>query len=339
MDRQLKHAWYEGVPKVELHLHLEGAIPDEALLALITKYGGGVDTVESLRERFRYRDFQHFIRMWCWKNQFIRQYEDFSFVAESVARDLAAQHIYYCEAFFSPRDFSAYSLEVQQITEAIRRGLSRVPEVEVALIADLVRDYGAEQAATTLAQLREVRSMGVIGIGIGGSEDRYPPGLFEAVYEEARRSGFMTTAHAGEVAGPQSIWEAINRLKVNRIGHGTRAREDAALVDFLVERGIPLEVCPISNVRTGIIDSLERHPVRYYFEKGVRLSVNTDDPRMFGNSLAEEYLLLEEKLGFSRQDIRALIMMGIETSWMSESRKSHYRQRFIDDQDWKDAGE
>jgi len=331
--------WFDRVPKVELHLHLEGAIPLPATWELMQKYGGDptVPDLAALQRRFAYRDFPHFIATWIWRNQFLREYEDFTLIAEAAARDLAQQNIRYVEAFFSPTDFSRHGLGTQELAAAIRRGLDRVPEVEVALVADLVRDTGPQRAATTLAEVNEARGLGVIGIGIGGSEHDFPPEPFAAVYEEARRLGLHTTAHAGEAAGAQSVWGAIRHLRVERIGHGTRAAEDERLLDYLAAERIPLEMCPLSNVRTGVVRSIEEHPVRRYFERGLLVTVNTDDPKMFGNSLAEEYRLLESRLGFSRDEIRALILQGIAASWLPVERKKQWVARFLSDPGWEQA--
>ncbi|HEX7586823.1 MAG TPA: adenosine deaminase [Anaerolineae bacterium] len=329
-------SWFERVPKVELHLHLEGAIPREALWALVQKYDGtaAVPDVAALERIFHYRDFAHFIETWLWQAQFLREYEDFTFIAAAVARDLARQNIRYVEAFYSPPDYARHGLTPQKLTEPIRAGLDQVPEIEISLVADLVRDYGPEKAAVTLEQVRQVQDLGVIGIGIGGSEAEFPPEPFANVYAQARQFGFHTSAHAGEAAGAASIWGAIRALKVERIGHGTRASEDPALLDYLAEHRIPLEMCPISNLRTGVIQSLEQHPARRYFDRGIVVTINTDDPQMFGNSLAEEYRLLEEKLGFSRREICTLILNGIQSSWLSEEKKSQLKKDFQADPVW-----
>ena len=329
-------SWYEAVPKVELHLHLEGAIPYDALWQLVQKYGGTtlVPDRDALKARFQFRDFPHFIETWIWKNQFLREYEDFTFIAEAVARDLAAQNIRYAEVFYSPPDFHRQGLQTQRITEAVRRGLQRVPAIEIALVADLVRDFGPARAAATLAQVNEAREFGVVGVGIGGSEQGYPPELFEAVFAEARQLGFHTSAHAGEAAGPESIWGAIRRLHVERIGHGTRAEEDERLLEYLATNRIPVEMCPLSNVRTGVVRTYDDHPVRRYYDRGVLLCINTDDPKMFGNSLAEEYRLLTERMGFERDEIRRVILQGIEMSWMAEDRKKEMEAAFRGDAEW-----
>jgi adenosine deaminase len=328
--------WFELVPKVELHLHLEGAIPHETLWSLIQKYGGdaSVLSLRALQQRYAYRDFPHFIETWVWQTQFLREYEDFTFIAEAVARDLARQNIHYVEAFCSPSDFRRHGLQVPRIVEAIRDGLARVPEIQIALVPDLVRDGGPRQAARTLAQVNEVADCGVIGINIGGSEHLYPPEPFEPVYKEARRLGLRTSAHAGEAAGANSVWGALHALRAERIGHGTRAAEDESLLFYLAEHRIPVELCPLSNVATGVVPSIGDHPVRRYFELGMLLSINTDDPKMFGNSLAAEYQTLEAHLGFTHDEIRALILQGIESSWLSNGRKQQLVREFVTDPNW-----
>lgn len=326
----LDREWFDRLPKVELHLHLEGAIPHRVLWELLQKYGGepAIATIEDLAARFIYRDFPHFIQTWTWMTGLLREYDDFQFVAEAVAGDLARQNIRYAEMFYSPADFLPAGLEPQRLTEAIRRGVKKVPAVEIALVADLVRDYGPERAARMLACVTEVRSLGVIGIGLGGGEHKVPPEPFAPVYREARELGFKTSAHAGEAAGPESVWGVIHALQVDRIGHGTRAIEDPRLVDYLAEHKIPLELCLLSNVRTGVVQKVAQHPARIYHQRGIPLSINTDDPSLFGNSLADEYFCLYQQLGFSAADILRLIEQSIETSWLPASRKQQMLRDF-----------
>ncbi len=333
---KIETTWYNKLPKVELHVHLEGAIPHEALFELVRKYGGdpSVPDLAAIGKRFKYRDFSGFLEAWTWKNQFLREYEDFSHVAELTARDMAGQNIRYAELFFSPSLFIGQGIEVQKIAQAVRSGLSKVSQIEIALIADLVRDYGPASEMATLKKLEEVKSAGVIGIGIGGSEHRYPPAFFSRLYEEARRMGFHTTAHAGEAVGPRSVWDAIRHLHVDRIGHATRAQEDPELLDYIEKHAIPLELCPTSNILTGSAASIAEHPVRDYFKRGLIVSVNTDDPKMFGITLAEEYRRLVNECGFSRNDIRSLVLSAVQSSWLPEERKMSLTESFIEDASW-----
>lgn len=328
--------WYSRLPKVELHVHLEGAIPRGALFDLIQKYGGdpSLPDAAALAGRFQYKNFVQFIEAWSWKNQFLREYEDFSHIAEFTARDMAGQNIRYAEMFFSPSLFVRHGLEVQELTHAVRIGLSRVPEIEVSLIADLVRDYGPESEMTILKRLNEVKGDGVIGIGLGGSEHEFPPEPFKSLYEEARLMDFHVSAHAGEAAGPESIWGTIRHLRVDRIGHGTRAHEDPELLTYLREHRTPLELCPVSNVCTGAVSTLSEHPIREYFERGLIISVNTDDPMMFGNTLDKEYELLVKECGFTRPEICRLILLGIESSWLPEARKKLLATTFEKEPSW-----
>ena len=332
-------SWFRQLPKVELHVHLEGAIPHRALFDLILKYGGDetLPNVTALEKRFEYKNFDQFIEAWSWKNKFLREYEDFTFIAELTARDMASQNIRYAEMFFSPSLFNRHGLEVQELTSAIRLGLSRVPEIEISLVADLVRDYGPDSEIKTLKRIYEVKDEGVIGIGIGGSEQKFPPEPFKLLFEQARKMGFHLTAHAGEAAGPKSIWGAVKHLQVERIGHGTRAHEDPRLLDYLHEHSIPLELCPMSNVRTGIVSALVEHPIRKYFELGLKVSVNTDDPKMFDTALDKEFELLISRCGFKRADICRLILLSLESSWLSNDRKKAMASSFEKDSSWIDA--
>ncbi len=315
---------------------MEGAIPLPALWQLVVKYDGvdQVPSLQALEAKFRYTDFDGFIQTWIWKNGFLRQAEDFTFIAEAVARHLAAQNIRYVEAFYSPPDFARLELTIAEITSAIREGLDRVEGIRIALVADFVRNYGIERASATLDALVDLREHGLIGVGIGGSEAQYPPEDFAEIYDRARAAGFRTSAHAGEAAGAASIWGALRSLRVDRIGHGTRATEDEALVEHLAEKQIPIEMCPISNVRTAVVSDLAEHPIRAFFDRGLLITVNTDDPAMFQTSLAHEYRQLAAVHGFSRSEIRTLIDNAVTSSWLSDDEKSALRGQLSADPGW-----
>ena len=182
--------------------------------------------------------------------------------------------------------------------------------------------------------MNEVKGDGVIGIGLGGSELEFPPEPFKFLYEEARLMDFHVTAHAGEATGSESIWSAIRQLHVDRIGHGTRAHEDPELLAHIREHRIPLELCPISNVCTGVVSTIEEHPIREYFDNGLIISVNTDDPMMFGTTLDKEFELLVQECGFTRQEICKLILLGVESSWLSEDRKKLLAASFEKEPSW-----
>ena len=324
MDESRERAWLAELPKTELHVHLEGSIPLAALWAIMEKYGGDpeVPDQDALRERFRFKDFPHFIQTWGWKTQFLRSYDDFTVIGEAVAREFHRQNIVYAEAFFTPLDHEGRGLKAQGLVSAIRRGFQRVPEVEIRLIADLGRDYGPDRGGRLVDELAHIPREDVIGIGLGGSEQKFPPDPFAPVFERARSLGFHTAAHAGEAAGAESVRAAVETLRVERIGHGTRAIEDPRVVDMLAARGVPVECCPISNLRTGVIKRIQDHPIRSYFEKGIPVTVNTDDPAMFGNSIVDDLMALRTRLGFSRADIVTILENGIRCSWAPGARKA-----------------
>lgn len=330
-------AWLDTLPKAELHLHLEGAIPLDALWGLVEKHGGdsSVPNREALRQRLTYPDFPAFIQAWIWKNGFLRTYDDFTFIAEAAARDLARQNILYAEMFFSPSRFVDQGLTAGGLAEAIRRGFDKVPEIETWLIPDLVRDHGPENAARTLAEVAELREFGVVGIGMGGSEHVVPPEPFAPIYEDARRLGFKTSIHAGEAAGAESVRGAAEILRVDRIGHATRAEEDPALIDLLAERQIALELCPLSNVATGSIKRIENHPVRRYMDRGLNISINTDDPGMFHNAMAEEYAVLMEHFDFTADEIRQLVLNALAAAWRPDVAGPSLENKFRAHLNWQ----
>lgn len=340
-------SWLHDLPKIELHLHLEGAIPIPALWTLIEASGGdaSVPNITALKERFRFTDFSHFLETWMWKSQFLRRYQDFTVVAEAFAKSLVEQNIRYAEVFYSPAEHTPDATElglpykdlrVAEISQALRAGLDRVPGVTVALVPDLVRGLKPATMMRTLDEIEEVRKeAGIIGIGLGGAEQLFPPDPYEAVYEHARSLDLRTTAHAGEVKGPESIWGAINKLEVERIGHGTSARLDDALVDHLLEHQLCLEMCPLSNVRTASIEHIGAHPIREFFDKGLLVTVNTDDPEMFNNSLEEELETLMEVHDFTEVEICRLLDNAIEGSWLPVAEKQAMRDEFHADPAWR----
>lgn len=311
----------EAAPKVELHLHLEGAIPLVTLWEIVQSYGGDseVGSLAELEARFAYTDFEHFISVWWWMTGYLRTEDDFTHIAEAVARSLAAQNILYAEASFSPSDFERHGLTTQQLAAAIRTGLDRVGGTQVVLNVDLVRDTGIERGTRVLEAVIDVKDdCDIRGITIGGSEQGYPPEPYGPLYARARNSGLRLTAHAGEAAGPESVWGALDALGVERIGHGVRAIEDAELFERLVSEQIPLEMCPTSNLRTGVVAGWEEHPVGEFLSAGANVTISSDDPTFFDCTLSGD---LHEVTTRFDADVEELTVAAIDASWMTNDER------------------
>jgi adenosine deaminase len=325
----------KNMPKIELHLHLEGAFTLEFLFDLIQKYGGdpSVETIHDLEKKFVFKDFPHFIETWFWKNQFFKSPDDFEQSTYFTLKNLHHQNVIYAEVFYSPWDFVQYGLQVEAITEATLAGIQRAKndfEIRCHLIADLCRDYGAETAIDRFKQILPYRDKGLIGIGLGGSEQKFPPESFEKVFQFAGDNGFHRVAHAGEAAGPDSIWGALQKLDIERIGHGVRAIEDSNLVDYLVETQIPLEICITSNLKTAVFPTLDSHPIRYFVQKGVFVTINSDDPTMFGATISDEFLLLHDKLGFSFNALEHFTLNAVNACFLNSQEKDLLRNKICD---------
>lgn len=316
------------MPKVELHLHLEGAFTFEFLFDLIKKYNEDeVKSIDELKQKFIFKDFQHFIEMWFWKNKFFRTAEDFEESTYQTIKNLSLQNVIYAEVFFSPWDFKLSGLTVEAITEAtisgIRKAESEYP-IKCGLIVDIVRDHGSDTAMNRLNQITPYLNKGIIGLGLGGNESDFPASDFRKVFREARKRGFRLTAHAGEAAGPESVWSALLDLEAERIGHGVRAIEDPRLVDYLVEKKIPLEVCITSNIKTKVFPSIQNHPFNTFFKKDVKVTINSDDPPMFGSDITNELELICSEYNYSYNELEKLTSTAVDVSFLSNNEKKNY---------------
>ena len=329
------------MPKVELHLHLEGAIPLPTLLNFIQKRGKNISimNLKDLKKRLTFSNFTQFLKIWLWKNSFITEYDDFEELSYQVLKSLNEQNVKYAEVFYSPRDFTFRNkrLSAAGITESLIKGKERAFDdfgIRSELIVDIVRDYGPRLGLNLVKELTGYLGQGLIGIGLGGNEKLFPPGLFFKVYREAKERGFRLTAHAGEADGAKSIWAALDKLGIERIGHGLRAYEDPRLIDYLRERQTPLEMCVVSNIKTQVCKSFKEHPIKNYFKEGLVVTINSDDPSMFDTSITNEYLVLIQKFGFSLEEIRKVNFNSIEASFMTDEEKDTMRGTF--DKEWEE---
>jgi adenosine deaminase len=324
--------YFEKMPKVELHLHLDGAFTLDFLFKLIHKYGGDqkIGSIPDLQNWFTFRDFSHFIELWFWKNQFFREPIDFEESVYQTLQELSRQNIVYVEAFFSPWDYKNTSVNPTNIVLANLKAIRRAENdfnIKCRLIADITRDHGHQHAFERLNMLTPLLGEELIGIGLGGSEQKFPAYPFKNVFIEAKKRGFHCVAHAGEAVGPKSVWSVITDLGVERIGHGIRSVEDSELVEYLQIEQIPLEVCIVSNIKTGIYSKYTDNPFLELYSKGLMLTVNSDDPTMFGSTLANEYSILYNELNLSLSDISVIQNNSIDSSFATKDEKNYIKNK------------
>jgi aminodeoxyfutalosine deaminase len=306
-------------PKIELHVHLEGTVRAGTLLRIARRNGVALpaDTVEGLAALYEFRDFSHFLEVWLLTTGALRSEADFRQVVVDYAAEAAAHGAVYLEGIFSPAEAVSRGASWDEAFTGFCDGAQQAFEahgVRMRLTPDIPRSRPLEDAMLTARYAVKYRDRGVVAIGIGGPEAQYPPEPFAPAFALAGDGGVGSVPHAGEAAGPASIAGALEALGADRIRHGIRAVEDPGLVRELADRGTVLDVCPISNVRTGVVASLAEHPLPQLVAAGVRCSVSTDDPAMFGTDLTADYAAARE-LGVSA---RACYQAGLHGALCDE---------------------
>jgi|SRR5579871_2426676 len=290
---------YRAWPKAELHLHLEGSVAAETMLQLDPSLDA-----EAVRANYLFTGFPGFIQTYKWVVERLRAPADYALITRALLRQLAAEGVRYAEITLSAGVVLWKGLDFAPVYDAVREA-SQHSAVETHWILDAVRHFGAAHAMQ-VAELAAARVRdGVVAFGIGGDEERGPAEWFGDVFAFARTAGLRLTAHAGETAGPDSVRAAL-AIGAERIGHGIRAADDPALLRELRDRAVPLEVCITSNVLTGAVPSLAAHPLRRLYDAGVPLTLNTDDPAIFGVTLSQEYDLAARQFGFSVPELQEI---------------------------------
>ncbi len=320
-----------ALTKVQLHCHLEGTVRAATFRALAAKHGVELGERADPARTYAFTSFGEFLLLFAKVTETLRESDDFARVARDYVVDAAAQGVAYAEVFVSPSVWTFFhrDLDVRATMEAIREALDAVGGplgIDVALIVDLTRNFGAERAEQSVREAIGLRDLGVIGVGLGGDEARFPAELFERPYAMARDAGLHAVAHAGEAAGAQSVRAAIEVLGAERIGHGVRVVEDPGVVALLAERRIALEVCPTSNRLTGAVRAGARHPLGELDAAGCIVTIDADDPAVFSTSLLDEYAYVARNFGDDA--VLRFARNAIDASFARPEAKASLHERF-----------
>jgi len=324
-------SFIRGIPKAELHLHIEGTLEPELMFALAARHGVALPyaSVEELRAAYQFDSLQSFLDLYYAGAAVLRDEEDFHALTMAYLRRAHADGVVHVEIFFDPQTHTGRGIPFATVLNGIRRALlDGEAEFGIShrLILCFLRHLSADDAMRTLEQGLAYKDA-IVAVGLDSSERGHPPSKFVEVFDRARREGFLTVAHAGEEGPPAYIVEALDLLKVSRIDHGVRCEEDAALVERLVRDRIPLTVCPLSNVKLCVYGNIEQHNLKRLLDRGLCVTVNSDDPAYFGGYVAENYLAVQRGLGLDKAGIAVLAANSIEASFLPPQQKKVLRER------------
>ncbi|MFI7578645.1 adenosine deaminase [Micromonospora sp. NPDC049497] len=311
-----------GLPKVELHVHHVGSASPRIVAELAARHEGRTPVPAdpaALADYFVFRDFAHFIELYLSVVDLVRDPEDVWILTHEVARELARQQVRYAELTVTPYSHVHRGIPAPAFCEAIEDARKRAAAdfgIELRWCFDIPGEAGLPAAEETLRISLEERPDGLISFGLGGPEIGVPRPQFKPYFDQARAAGLRSVPHAGETTGPQTVWDALRDLGAERIGHGISAAEDPELLAYLAEHRIALEVCPTSNVRTRAVATIDEHPLRRLVDAGVLVTVNSDDPPMFGTTLNDEYAVAARLLGVGPEGLAALAKDAVSASFL-----------------------
>jgi len=331
------NSYIQAVPKIELHVHLEGSIQPETLLKLAKHHGVPLpgETVEELRRWYTFKDFAHFIEIYMTLSSCLRTPDDIEWITREFLSGQAAQNILYSEVTYTPyNQYLSSGMNFHDQLAAINRArtwASQSMGVHMGLVIDISRQVSPDEGMITANWAIEGRKDGVVALGLGGPEIGNPPEKFKSAFDRAYSAGLPAVPHAGETVGPESIWGALNILHPVRIGHGVRCLEDPLLVEVLKRSAIPLEVCPTSNVCLKVVKDLNSHPLPCLLSEGLTITLNSDDPPMFNTTLTEEYLKSAEIFNFDAATINKFILTALDHSLLSQDEKTILIKKITDD--------
>ncbi len=336
IERYAIASYLRALPKVELHLHLEGALSPNLILKLAERNRLKLPfkNPDDFRAIYQYKSFKDFSNALLLGVACLRKPEDFADAVFNLGEELITQNVHYAEITWTPQFYLNRGFPLHVIIEAMngaRQQLERKNGLILRWIPDIVRSYPEHaNAIARWASLQSSRDAGIVALGLGGPEKGHPANLFTKPFSIAREAGLPANPHSGEGAGAESVWDTIRNLAPTRLGHGVRSIEDDQLIEYLRLHKITLEVCITSNIKLGVYPTYESHPVKKLIAAGCSVVLNTDDPVLFNTSLSEEYNLAINRCGLSIDDIEASILCGIHSSYLAESEKTTLTQDFRD---------
>ncbi len=327
----------QAMPKVELHVHLEGSIRPETLLQLAKRHYVALpaDSLDDLKAWYIFRDFPRFAEVYQTLSKFIRTADDIEFITREFLVGQAEQNIRHSEATFTAlTHYRNFGLEFDRQLAAINRAREwgeRELNTSLLVIFDIPREFALPEEAVQLVQwLASRQPEGVAALGLGGYEVDFPVEKYQAAFELAHQTGVTTVLHAGETEGPPSIWSALHVGHSVRIGHGVRCLEDANLVEYLRARQIPLEVCPTSNVCLRVVKDLASHPLPKLLAENLHVTINSDDPPMFNTTLTGEFIRVTQQFGFAKDDLQRFVLNALRASLLPNERKTALEKNFTE---------
>ena len=337
MNKSEFYKFFKDIPKAELHIHIEAVMSRETIKKLYLKKNGVEFSDSEIKKLFSYSDLNGFIAAFLHVQDLFTEVSDFDLIFEDLKNYLLRNGVVHCEAFFAPSAFIKKGFDYAEMTKNFEKNLKKIKEetgITVWLLGDVSRTFGLENAENNYKMFKEHPFDGFIGIGLGGAEQKGPSKEFGPVFEKAIASKYHAVAHAGEDVGPESIWDALRICHAQRIGHGISSVQDPELVKYVRDNKIPIEVCPTSNVFTKkYVKKMAEHPVREMFEKGIPVTIATDDPIFFGAELLDEYWNLYSKLNFSKADMKQIILNSFEDSFLPGDEKE--RMKNLVEKNWK----
>jgi adenosine deaminase len=327
------------MPKVELHVHLEGSVRPETLLKLAKRHHVALpaDDVEGLRRWYTFRDFNHFLEIYMTISSCLRTAEDIELIAREFLIGQAGQNIRYSEVTFTPfNQFENNQLGFHEQIDAVNRARAWAEKklgVRMGIIMDIPRLTDPNSGLMIADWMIERYGDGLIALGLGGPEVDHPPEKFQAAFDHVRAAGIPCILHAGETVGPSSIWSAIRVADTKRIGHGVRAIEDPKLVGYLRDKQLPLEVCPTSNICLKVYPSMEEHSLPNLLEAGLYITINSDDPPMFNTTLSNEFLVGHRTFGWDVPKVQELMLNAVKVTLLPEQERDAMKHSFLDEFD------